>query len=248
MAPDRSCTATPVAGSGPMTAARTTATAAAPVDLDGPFNGVLSRIEYCRRNRTPVDGCDAAGDRRRGTSGASVSAGGQRVVVTTIARQRPERAARIIKGGRQFRPSDPSTPISSASPAPARTRSQHPRIVAADMPDQGRGVRRQQLGHIRVQRVVGEEALRAGGQQRDLDVEQRAVQTGDAVPATGGPPSPQPMAHGQPAQRVHRPRHDVDAGEFDGAAARRGFQRRRPVRRARPRRGCATASRRGPDR
>ena len=65
----------------------------------------------------------------------------------------------------------------------------HPRIVAAGMADEGGGVRRQQLGDIRIQRVVGEEALRADGQQRDLDVEQRTVQTGDAVPAAGGPPS-----------------------------------------------------------
>jgi len=58
-------------------------------------------------------------------------------------------------------------PISSASPAPARTTSP---IVIADMHDQGRGVRRQQFGQIRIQGVVGEEALRADSQQRDVDV------------------------------------------------------------------------------
>jgi hypothetical protein len=50
-------------------------------------------------------------------------------------------------------------------------------------------MRRKQLGHIRIQGVVGEEALRAGGQQRDFDVEQSAVEAGGAVALTGGPPS-----------------------------------------------------------
>ncbi len=84
------------------------------------------------------------------------------------------------------------------------------------MHDQGRGVRHQQLGHIRIQGVVGEEALHADGQQRDFDIEQSAVEAGDAVASTGGPPSPQPMAHGEPAERAHRSRHDVDIGELDG--------------------------------
>ena len=83
------------------------------------------------------------------------------------------------------------------------------------MGEQARGVRSQQPGHLRIQRVIAEEALRADGQQRNLDVEQGAVQAGDAVSLTGRPPSPQPMADGQPAQRVDRSRNDVDAGELD---------------------------------
>ncbi len=46
-------------------------------------------------------------------------------------------------------------------------------------------MRRQQLGHIRIQGVIGEKVLRADGQQCDLDVEQGAVQAGDTVNPVG---------------------------------------------------------------
>ena len=99
--PDRSRTAMPVAGSGPMIAARTTATAAG--RLDAPVDGVLGRIEDCRGNRAPVDRCDAPGDRRRapragvGTRRPARSRRGARLPGSRS-------HARIIKSRKQFRP------------------------------------------------------------------------------------------------------------------------------------------------
>ena len=192
--PDRSRTSTPVAGSGP--------TMRRPRDhRRRPPRRSSRRCSRPHRRRpagTALQLMDATplaiGDR---APGSGVGPRGQRIVVTTPAGL-GQHDARIIKSRNS---SAHAAVVHADSRRPARRRPapvRDPRIVTADMGEQGRGVRSQQPDHIRIQRVIDEEALRAGGQQRNLDVEQGAVQAGDAVSLTGRPPSPQPMADGQP--------------------------------------------------
>ena len=49
------------------------------------------------------------------------------------------------------------------------------------------GVWREQFGDTGIDGVVGEEDLRGGGENRDLRVEQRQVESGDAIADTGRP-------------------------------------------------------------
>lgn len=135
--------------------------------------------------------------------------------------------ARIIKCGSEFRPADAVRTNLVGKLGSGSHQVADARVAGPDVCDEGRGVRRQQASHVRIQGVVGEETLRADRQQGNLDIEQGTVETGDAVPLTGGPPAPQPMTDGQATQRGYRCRRDVDSGDLDAAWSVGGFRHRR---------------------
>ena len=86
------------------------------------------------------------------------------------------------------------------------------RITLLDMGAQRRDMRPQHLGHVRVEGVVGEEVLRARGEDRDLRIQQRGVERRDPVsldsPATtAGANARRPtVAMGPAIQEAHRRR------------------------------------------
>ena len=205
-APDRTSTATPVAGSGPMTAACTAATTVVPVasTCQSTVSSAASKI----RAGTPLQSMDAT-PRATGRPGGLVFGTGRQRVVVAASGCHFQNDTRILKSGKQFGPSDAFDACDTQLVGELGARAHQvadARIAIVDMHDQGRGVRLQRLGHIRIQGVVGEEALRPDGQQRDLDVEEGTVERRRCRhvgwPATSAAANGQgePAQRGQPSQ------------------------------------------------
>ena len=157
--------------------------------LDEPVDGVLRCVEQGGWNTRPVERAGAPGD-RTGTALSSIRAGGERVIVATRCRRDrlgendPDVVGQLGRGSNQL---------------------DDARISALDKGIQCRGMRCDELSHVRVEGVVGEEVLSGRSQQRDLGVDQCSVEGGDGIAVTRGPPASHPMTECQPSQLIDRP-------------------------------------------
>ena len=192
-------------------------------------HGVLGGVEDSGRNGGPLDRADTRRNSRR-------------AVVRPISP--PAASAKSSRRGRIAPVRSNTMPTSSARSVHFSTSSTMRGSPSWHMGAQGRDMRPQHLGHVGVEGVVGEEVLRARGEDRDLRIQQRRVERRDPVSLARRPPPPEPMPERQPPQGVQRSRKHIDAGQVDGVRLI-GWRHDRPRMRphgARPRRAPATAS------
>ena len=157
---------TPRVSRGPTTRTRTTASPL-PDGLDAPVDGVLGGVENARRHGAPADRADARRDRLRCPS--------------AVRRPRPAHS-RLGVGRTDTGVRRQSTPTSSASSMHGSTSSTTRGSPVAHMGTERREVRRQQLGHVRVQGVLSRRSPRAAAVSSAISrVQQRGVELGDAV-------------------------------------------------------------------